>query len=306
MIYTGDALEVLKTLPENIFNCAVTSPPYFGLRQYLPAGSKDADKEMGKENTPEEYVKSMVAVFSELKRVLRDDGVFWLNIGDSYANASVSGPLGRNTSRPNRTHTEAGIKPKAGISGIKRKELIGIPWMLAFALRADGWMIRQEIIWHKANAMPEAVEDRCTKNHEQIFMLVKSADYLFDRSAIQEKASGKGGGASFGRQKFDVTGTKAQSRKYSRPVYETRNKRTVWSINTRPVKIAHFAAFPEELVEPCVLSACPPDGIVIDPFAGSGTVGVVCKKHKRNFVGIELNPAYVKMAGERILSVKSI
>ena len=276
----GDCLELLKKLPEGSVNCCVTSPPYFGLRDY------GVDGQIGLELTPEQYVAKMVEVFREVRRVLRDDGTLWLNIGDSYVGATSQhkdgGSQGHNSCIAKKTMS--GI-PQSGRgdrnralykAGIKMKDLIGIPWMLAFALRADGWYLRQEIIWHKPNPMPESVKDRCTKAHEQVFLLSKSPRYHFDSEAMKEDA-------------VDGSGK--------------RNRRSVWSVATRPYKGAHFATFPPALIEPCVLAGCPADGVVLDPFGGSGTTAGVAVAHGRDAIICELNPEYGHLVPDRVASI---
>ena len=295
-IIEGDSLESLKGLPDNSVDCCITSPPYYGLRDYgtgtwvggdptcphkrlnkiskknitgqkreeVGAGVCDAiyktvcplcgavreDRQIGLEETPEEYIEKLVNVFREVKRVLKDDGTLWVNIGDSYI-----------MTKPDNEY--------------KLKDLIGIPWMLAFALRKDGWYLRQDIIWSKPNSMPEAVKDRCTKAHEYIFLLSKKQNYYFDYEAIEEPVFDNG-------------------------LYDTRHKRDVWTVSTKPYKEAHFATFPEELIEPMILAGCPVGGTILDPFSGSGTTGEVALKHKRKYIGIELNHKYVLLSIKRI------
>lgn len=302
-ILTGDCLDGLRTLPAGSVQTCITSPPYYGLRDYGHEG------QIGLEETPEAYVAKMVEVFREVRRVLRDDGTLWLNIGDSYAGSNkgimadgsvVGGPKQRTSQG-----TMLGAIPKtAKIEGCKPKDLIGIPWMLAFALRADGWYLRQDIIWHKPNPMPESVGDRCTKAHEYLFMLTKSQRYYFDADAIKEPAvsaapAGNGfAGRQGGARDLPMAGGKGSAEPWQ-PV-ETRNRRSVWSITTKPFKGAHFAVMPEELVEPCVLAGSKAGDLVLDPFTGSGTVAVVSLRHDRAFVGCELNPVYVDIAERRI------
>lgn len=275
-IILGDCLDSMRSLPDQSVNCCVTSPPYFGLRDY------GVDGQIGLEQTPEEYVVKMVAVFREVRRVLRDDGTLWLNIGDSYG---------------------------------KGKQLLGIPWRLAFALQADGWVLRQEIIWHKPNPMPESVKDRCTKAHEQIFLLSKSPRYYFDSEAMKEDAVGgqTGKAASFKREgsKREQTipgqayGTHRPEREDVAYNGEKRNRRSVWNVATRPYKGAHFATFPPALIEPCILAGCPSDGVVLDPFGGSGTTAGVAIKNGRSAILCELNPDYAEMVAERVRSISS-
>lgn len=292
-IKVGDVLQKIAEIESGTVNTCVTSPPYWGLRDY------NNDGQIGLEEDPNDYVAKMVEVFREVKRVLKDDGTLWLNIGDSYS-GSGKGPAGNLGKKHNERHLEhktGGLVPE----GTKPKDLVGIPWMLAFALRADGWYLRQDIIWAKPNPMPESVKDRCTKSHEYVFLLSKSNKYYFDSEAIKEDgvipAGTKGAKGSVERQK--IKGVNARPPEYK--IYDgKRNKRDVWFVKTKPFPGAHFAVMPEELVEPCVLAGSPVGGLVLDPFAGSGTVGVVSLRNERNFVGIELNPDYATMARERI------
>lgn len=298
-LHNGDCLTVLRSMADESVQCCVTSPPYYGLRDY------GHDGQIGLEQTPDEYVAKIVEVFREVRRVLQNDGTLWLNLGDSYANdGEWGGETGgkqsylddSNRKRVGREKRQTGLGPK---------NLIGIPWMVAFAMRADGWTLRQDLIWSKPNVMPESVKDRCTKSHEYVFLFSKSKRYYFDSNAIAEKATSKGGGASFGKQSINAEGTGQQSRTYQRPAYETRNARSVWQINTKSFHGAHFAVMPPELAERCVKAGCPAGGIVLDPFAGSGTTGMVSHRNGRGFVGVELNPDYYTLAKERILSKPS-
>ena len=276
-IILGDALEQLKTFTDKSIDCCITSPPYYGLRDY------GVDKQIGLEETPEEYVEKLTAVFHEVKRVLKDDGTLWLNIGDSYWGSGSRG-FDFTDKFTEASKLQQGSKgtidlhnlPKlVGSKGeYKNKDLIGIPWMLAFSLRADGWYLRQDIIWHKPNPMPESVKDRCTKSHEYIFLLSKRPHYYFDCEAICDPVS------------------KA-------------NKRDVWSVTTKAVKEAHFATFPEELVKPCILAGCRDEGVVLDPFFGSGTTGVVAESLNRRYIGVELNPDYVEISKRRVDNVQT-
>jgi DNA modification methylase len=343
-ILEGDCRDVLKTLPDASVHCCVTSPPYFGLRDY------GVDGQMGLELTPDEYIAGMVAVFREVRRVLRDDGTLWLNIGDSYARTggtdrkvSASAQVGstRNTMEQMSDRTS-----KASALGLKDKDLVGIPWMLAFALRADGWYLRQDIIWSKPNPMPESVRDRCTKAHEYLFLLSKSERYYFDADAIAEPCgwdptkskmpdgwdTGPCGHGAFHRNgreagKRRVPGnvshkqtaayeagderlrTKAglvdfaereRAKVASGDLIGTRNKRSVWTIATQPFKEAHFATFPPALVEPCILAGCPVGGVVLDPFGGAGTTGLVADRLQRSAILIELNAEYAAIARRRV------
>lgn len=276
----------------------VTSPPYFGLRDYGHPG------QIGLEQTPEQYIDAMVEVFRCVRDVLADDGTLWVNIGDSYASNPASG--GQQSSKMTggehkRTPAERKYQRP---DGCKPKDLIGIPWMLAFALRADGWYLRQDIIWHKPNPMPESVRDRCTKAHEYIFLLSKSERYFFDSEAMKEPAvSEKPAGNK--THKYVGTGdpknaTKEGLVKLAGVEWEKRNRRSVWSVATRPYKGAHFATFPTALVEPCILAGSRPGDIVLDPFMGSGTTAAVALQHGRQYLGCELNLEYESLQQERI------
>ena len=235
------------------------------------------------------------------QRVLKDDGTLWLNLGDSYA-ASSKGSGGKNSKQP--TNHGSFYEFKAKLGSIKPKDLVGIPWRVAFALQADGWYLRQDIIWHKPNPMPESVTDRCTKAHEYIFLLSKSPKYYFDHESIKEQAVG---GKAGNKERTCASvrslraGTVASGVPWSGS--ERRNRRSVWTVTTKPFKGAHFATFPPDLIEPCILAGAPKDGVVLDPFAGAGTTGLVAKKHGRQFIGIELNPDYREMAIARIKAV---
>jgi DNA modification methylase len=326
-VYQGDCRAVLATLPDGIVNTCVTSPPYFGLRDY------GVDGQIGLEQTPDAYVAEMVAVFSEVRRVLRDDGTVWLNLGDSYAAQRGGTPMPAETlaggvsgqgDKVAKRGRESEYLPhrNAASLGLKHKDLIGIPWRVALALQADGWYLRQDIIWHKPNPMPESVTDRCTKAHEYIFLLAKSERYYFDHAAIQEPAATGWNGSEFHDGKNAVVhpnvGKKRQPRfggnKYGDnddPKHATksgneycpnglRNKRSVWTVNSKPYKAAHFATYPPELIEPCVHAGCPDGGIVLDPFNGSGTTGEVARRWGKRYVGIELNPEYIELTRARL------
>ena len=296
MILLGDCLATLPTLPAASVQTCITSPPYFGLRDY------GVDGQLGLEPTPREFVDAMLRVFREVRRVLRDDGTLWLNLGDSYASAWVcnrrnvvgSGSLenGKRENRPNRL-----------VEGLKEKDLIGIPWRVAFALQADGWYLRQDIIWHKPNPMPESVRDRCTKAHEYLFMLTKSARYFYDADAIAEPAviQNRTRGPALHADAVSTNGNSGLSR---RPISETRNKRSVWTIPTQPTREAHFATFPEALVEPCIRAGSRPGDTVLDPFLGSGTTALVAEREGRRWIGCELNPEYAAIAERRLRGVQ--
>lgn len=379
-IICGDCLAELKKMPDNFVNCCVTSPPYWGLRDYGTAqwkggdpgcdhkvssggpsqlegasqrgrsdvyrgncpkcGAVRIDNQIGLEKTPEEYVGKMVTIFREVRRVLRDDGTLWLNLGDSFASGKGTcyNP-GGNTSSFN-VHLKAanvhpldrGNKSTLAKSGLKPKDLVGIPWRVAFALQADGWYLRQDIIWHKPNPMPESVTDRCTKAHEYIFLLAKSQKYYYDAEAIKEAARFREDARPFGKRdsgehgqsgkkyipshgKWSKEGKQSSGRRiidnvkharavgadHDSPFGCTRNKRSVWTVNTKPFPDAHFAVFPPDLIEPCILAGSPKGGIILDPFMGSGTTAIVSLRHDRKYIGIELNPEYIKISNKRIL-----
>lgn len=336
-ILTGDCRDVLKTLPAASVHCIVTSPPYFGLRDY------GVDGQMGLEPTPDEFVAALVGVLREARRVLRDDGTLWLNLGDSFAGSGKGAWNIPDDEKKRRGVKEAyrpNFRPGSGradgvvdargqrnrngvgpIEGCKPKDLIGIPWRVAFALQADGWYLRQDIIWHKPNPMPESVRDRCTKAHEYIFMLSKSPRYYYDADAIKEpsvyapgktteveRPKGYYGGkwsdkqAGHGRRHAGFNERwKAQRNDGSfKAIRETRNKRSVWTVAPKPFKEAHFATFPPDLIEPCVLAGCPVGGTVLDPFFGAGTTGLVAERTGRSAIGIEINPEYVEIARRRL------
>lgn len=271
----------------------VTSPPYFGLRNY------GHDGQIGLEQTPEQYIAAMVEVFRCVWDVLADDGTLWLNIGDSYAGASYS----NNKNTGGAAMVDGGKQRHLSGTGCKNKDLIGIPWMLAFALRADGWYLRQEIIWYKPNPMPESVRDRCTKAHEQIFLLTKEPRYYFDNEAIKTPVKQDWGTRDRKDGKYHNEGTGLQPHSGLEKSYEMANKRSVWSVNTRPYKGAHFATFPPELIEPCILAGSRSGDVVLDPFMGSGTTAGVALKHGRQYLGCELNPDYGSLQAERIASL---
>ena len=302
-LYLGDSLQVLKQIESQSIQTCVTSPPYWGLRDYGVSG------QLGLEPAPEEYVANMVELFREVKRVLKDDGTLWLNLGDSYAgsgkgrNADGSHGLGSAKQASNKGAV-AGYLKKNEFSGLKPKDLVGIPWRVAFALQADGWYLRQDIIWHKPNPMPESVRDRCTKAHEYIFLLSKSKKYYFDHEAIKEPLA-----APKNRIRTTVNGQGngelGCGGRFGSPS-DTRNKRSVWTVTTKPFKSAHFATFPPDLIEPCILAGAPIGGTVLDPFMGAGTTAVVSAKHNRSFVGIELNPEYIRLAQNRLTSLSQV
>jgi len=351
-IYHGDALEILKQLPDESVNCCVTSPPYWGLRDYGTASWKGGDsscdhkyhvsspynanfnerwgnatgqkkqeserhdvlykeicgkcgairidQQLGLEKTPEEYVSRLVRIFQEVKRILRNNGTLWLNLGDSYATPKNGNTQGTSTSSlRNKNYLkllrEQSLFKKLLPPGLKPKDIVGIPWRVGFALQADGWYLRQDIIWSKPNPIPESVKDRCTKAHEYIFLLSKNQRYFYDADAIAEPCNypneGKWGGDNKG---YDGDNTMKARALLSFVNNKYRNKRSVWTCSTMPFPKAHFATFPEKLIEPCILAGCPKDGIVLDPFFGAGTTGIVAYKHDRKFIGIDLSEIYLK------------
>lgn len=329
LIINANALNI--PLADKSVQCVVTSPPYYGLRDY------GVDGQIGLEVTPDEYIANLVAVFREVKRVLKDDGTLWVNIGDSYAsngeksnnNGEGKSTMGWTNQKHETLNKVAGMKLPAINHGCKPKDLIGIPWMLAFALRADGWYLRQDIIWAKPNPMPESVKDRCTKSHEYIFLLSKSQKYYYDSDAIMELATGydgrkdtkyKGGPKDMaggaherwqyknlqpdGQQPNTMHLNRLDGEEYMSPV---RNKRSVWFIATQPTREAHFATFPEALVEPCILAGSKAGDVVFDPFMGSGTVAMVALKNNRHAIGTELNPTYIHdIAMKRIDEIQPV
>lgn len=370
-IYQGDSLEVLKTLPDESIDCCVSSPPYWGLRDYGIGG------QIGLEKTPEEYVNNIVNIYREIKRILKKEGTCWLNLGDSYVGGGFGvskdenydlGKQGTNRGTANFDTRKKLGSLKKKIEGLKHKDLVGIPWRVAFALQADGWWLRQDIIWAKNNPMPESVTDRCTKSHEYVFLLTKSPKYYFDNEAIKEPTVTRDK-TNRDRDSTRLNNTPGRTKMAGLKTndYETRNKRDVWNINTKPFKEAHFAVFPEALVEPMIKAGCPEficnkcgktmekkykrvdteiqrprkfghtgnndrndtgdiykekiskfigyekcecnvgfsGGVVLDPFFGSGTTGVVAKKLGRNYIGIELNSEYIKIAEKRVSEVSN-
>lgn len=358
----GDVIDVLKTLPEKSIQTCVTSPPYYGLRDYgtatweggdaecehnpqqadggdradrtLPlgrgglyretcgkCGAKRIDNQIGLEATPEAYVETMVNVFREVRRVLKDDGTLWLNLGDSYWGGKGQSSQAWSTEHQERDtlqksqHQITGKGETRPTDGkhpvIKPKDLIGIPWMVAFALRADGWYLRSEIIWHKPNPMPESVRDRPTKSHEMIYLLAKSARYYYDADAVKEPSVDSE--SYTGRRKRNagqMDGVDAKNYKFhgsvkdgvlrSGQTYEKRNRRDVWTVTTKPHKEAHFATFPPDLITPCILAGSKEGDTVLDPFVGSGTTLLVAAKYNRNGIGIDLNKNYIDMADKRL------
>ena len=322
-ILQGDVLSRLGDLPDESVDCVVTSPPYYGLRDYGVKG------QIGLEETPEEYVRKIVEIFREVRRVLRSDGTLWLNLGDSYAGSGKGSWNNKND--PKETYIPDPDSPQCLMNkipvGLKPKDLIGIPWKVAFALQEDGWWLRQDIIWNKKNPMPESVTDRCTKSHEYIFLLSKSEKYYYDQDSIKEPASfglpnspqsikspyGQGFTRSNMEDKQRGHGRRHAgfNERWDHMTKEEqcsgmRNKRSVWTIATQPFPEAHFATFPEELIRPCILAGCPEGGTVLDPFGGSGTTGIVAISSLRNSILIEINPAYIDIAIKRIKNKNSL
>ena len=298
-ILFGDCRETLKTIDTKAQMC-VTSPPYYGLRNY---GGED--KQIGMEQTPEEYIEQLVDVFRSVRDVLTDDGTLWLNIGDTYYNYRSDGNYPKQT--VSRTKQDLpDFSPVRGnkLHNLKSKDLIGIPWMLAFALRADGWWLRQDIIWNKPNPMPESVKDRCTKSHEYIFLLSKSKQYHYDNEAIKEPVKQDWGTRDRTEGKYHNKGTGLQPHSGLTKSYTTKNKRSVWTVTNKPYKGAHFAVYPPDLIEPCIKAGSEEGDIVLDPFMGSGTTAIVSKSLNRHYIGCELHEDYGKLIQKR-LSEKS-
>ena len=352
-ILEGNCLDTLKQLPDQCVNTCITSPPYWGLRDYGTAtwiggdpncnhmrdskvnpngntdtghkamfdqenavgdaiyksecpkcGAKRKDQQLGLEDTPDQFVKNLVNVFREVRRVLKDDGTVWLNLGDSYHRSGSDQPTQKgilNTSGINKKYGWD-HKHKNKLINLKPKDLVGIPWKVAFALQADGWYLRQDIIWHKPNPMPESVKDRCTKSHEYIFLLSKNAHYYFDQEAIKEGTTTKDSTIR-NRDETKLNNTPGRTRMEGLKTneYETKNKRSVWTVTTKPYSEAHFATYPHDLIIPCIKAGCPENGTVLDPFGGSGTTAQVAAQLNRNAILCELNPEYIKIANQRLL-----
>ena len=307
MILCGDAIEQMSCLFDKTIQSCITSPPYWGLRDY------GSDKQIGLEETPEEYVANIVEVFAEVHRVLKDDGTLWLNLGDSYYNyrPGKGQSLSKQTvSRTSQDLPQVCARRGNKQAGLKEKDLVGIPWRVAFALQSYGWYLRQDIIWAKPNPMPESVKDRCTKSHEYLFLLSKSPKYYYDNEAIKEPAQNWGtrdrSNGKYTSGEVPIAGGK-HGGLLGKPneLNPKRNKRDVWTINAKPFKGAHFAVMPEHLVEPCVLAGTKEGDTILDPFLGSGTVAIVAERHRRNWIGCELNPDYSVIAKSRIASAQA-
>ena len=295
-ILYGDCRETLKTIDVKARTC-VTSPPYYGLRNY-----GNEEEQIGQEQTPEEYVQQLVEVFRSVRDVLTDDGTLWLNVGDSYYNYRPGRGQGLVKQTVSNTRQDLpDVCPRRGnrLPGLKEKDLIGIPWMLAFALRADGWYLRQDIIWHKPNPMPESVRDRCTKSHEYIFLLSKNKKYYYNNEAIKEPAK-DWGTRDRTNGKYHNKGTGLQPHSGLTKSYTTKNKRSVWSVTNKPYKGAHFAVYPPDLIEPCIKAGSEEGDIVLDPFMGSGTTAQVAQSLDRHWLGCELHREYSKIINKRV------
>jgi DNA modification methylase len=306
-IIIADVMDGLRSLPDESVNCVVTSPPYYGLRDYGQPG------QIGLEPTPHAYVDRMVEVFREVRRVLRGDGTLWLNLGDSYGSAGGDIFTGFNE-RWDGTGKDGGKQASIGKNalaagaverktGLRPKNLLGIPWRVAFALQADGWYLRQDIIWHKPNPMPESVTDRCTKAHEYIFLMSKSARYWFDSEAVREPQTTCQQARYFdsrGAHGYNAASGNHRDKSGSYGDGQTRNKRSVWTVPTQPYSGAHFATFPPDLIEPCIMAGAPAGGVILDTFGGAGTTGLVADRLGRGAILIELNPEYADMARKRI------
>ena len=292
-----DSLKIIANEAEKARMC-VTSPPYYGLRDY---GGEE--NQIGQEQSPEQYVEEMVKVFALVRDCITDDGTLWLNIGDSYYNYRSDGNYPQQSVSKTRQDLPQSTPVRGNkLEGLKSKDLIGIPWMLAFALRADGWYLRQDIIWHKPNPMPESVKDRCTKSHEYIFLMSKSKNYYYDNEAIKEPAK-DWGTRDRSKGKYHNPGTGLQPHSGLTKSYSKKNKRSVWTVNKKPYKGAHFATYPEELIEPCILAGSEKGDIVLDPFMGSGTTAAVAKKNSRAYIGCELHEEYASLQTARISTI---
>ena len=295
-ILYGDCKDTLKTIDCKVQMC-VTSPPYYGLRDY--GGESD---QIGQESTPEEYINNLVEVFREVRNVLSDDGILWVNIGDSYYNyrpGKGQGLVKQSVSKTNQDLPTKCNRRANKLEGLKEKDLIGIPWLLAFALRNDGWYLRQDIIWHKPNPMPESVRDRCTKSHEYIFLFSKNKKYYYNNEAIKEPAK-DWGTRDRTKGKYHNEGTGLQPHSGLTKSYPTKNKRSVWSVTVKPYKEAHFATYPPDLIEPCIKAGSEEGDTILDPFMGAGTTAAVAKSLNRHYIGCELNEGYGNLIQKRI------
>ena len=297
-ILYGDCRDTLDAFIPKSARMCVTSPPYYGLRNY-----GNEDNQIGQEQTPEEYIEEMVNVFRKVREVLTDDGTLWLNIGDSYYNYRPG--KGQSYPKQSVSKTKQDLPDKCNkrgnkLKGLKEKDLIGIPWMLAFALRADGWYLRQDIIWHKPNPMPESVKDRCTKSHEYLFLLSKNKKYYYDNEAIKEPVKQDWGTRDRTKGKYHNTGSGLAPHSGLSKSYDRKNKRSVWSITNKPYKGSHFAVFPPDLIEPCIKAGSEEGDIILDPFMGSGTTAMVSKELNRYYIGCELHEEYSELIQQRV------
>ena len=296
-ILYGDCRDTLKQFDEQARTC-ITSPPYYGLRNY-----GNEENQIGQENTPEEFIDQLVSVFKEVRNVLTDDGTLWVNLGDSYYNyrpgKGQSYPK-QSVSKTNQDLPTQCNKRGNKLKGLKEKDLIGIPWMFAFAMRSDGWYLRQDIIWHKPNPMPESVKDRCTKSHEYIFLLSKNKKYYYDNEAIKEPVKQDWGTRNRTNGKYHNSGSGLSPHSGLTKSYDRKNKRDVWSITNKPYKGSHFAVFPPDLITPCILAGSEKGDIVLDPFMGSGTTAMVAKQLGRDYIGCELHEEYGNLIDQRV------
>jgi len=295
-ILFGDCRETLKQFDEQARTC-ITSPPYYGLRNY---GGEE--NQIGQEQTPDDFIDQLITVFKEVRNVLTDDGTCWVNLGDSYYNYRPGKGQGLPRQSVSTTRQDLpDLCPRRGnkIRGLKEKDLIGIPWQFAFAMRADGWYLRQDIIWHKPNPMPESVRDRCTKAHEYIFLFSKNKKYYYDNEAIKEPAK-DWGTRDRTKGKYHNEGTGLQPHSGLTKSYPTKNKRSVWSVTNKPYREAHFATYPPDLIEPCILAGSEKGDIILDPFMGSGTTAMVAKSLGRDYIGCELHEDYGNLIQKRV------
>lgn len=301
-IFNEDCLDGMKRIPDGVIDCCITSPPYYGLRDYGCSG------QIGLEQTPEEYIDRLVAVFMEVFRVLKPEGTLWLNIGDTYNGYKGNANQTSFESMYAGHRHQPARKPNHGLEAknLKSKDLIGIPWMLAFALRNAGYYLRQDIIWAKPNPMPEAVKDRCTKSHEYLFLLSKSARYYFDADAIKEPARSDNRPHMVHHHRIENGTYREKYCDYEITPSDKRNKRDVWTVAVRPSGTNHFATFPEELIRDCILAGSPSGGVILDPFMGTGTTARVARMLNRNFVGFELNSEYIPIIEKKIIVSKDM
>ena len=308
-IIIGDCFQELKKIPDNVFDCCITSPPYYRMRDY------GVPEQIGNEETPYEYIEKLTRIFGEVKRCMKENGTLWVNIGDGYGGSGKGAAFYPETLKDSLQKSNMGsykqnvMKGRYSDKSIKKKDMMGIPWMLAFALRDSGWYLRQDIIWEKPNPMPESVKDRCTKSHEYIFLFSKSPEYYFDNEAIKEPTVYKTGSredkkqGEFQGKRHAHEGFKHISDSF-RAIRDTKNKRDVWRVPVSTYRGAHFATFPVDLVIPMVLAGTKPGGVILDPFAGSGTVAEVAVRLQRSYVAVELNPEYEKLIEERVRKVQ--